>query len=139
MRVVSTNKTPFTLRQQMSRTIGVPEEQIVVDSAFIGGDFGGKGTSFDEYTCYFLARATGRPVKAEMRYADELGRRQPRHAAVLQLRTAVDERGRFLAHESRVAFDGGAYAGGKPMPRPGRRAAGSPRWRRTACRRCAWS
>ena len=63
MRVVSTNKTPFTLRQQLSRTIGVPEDQIVVDSATIGGDFGGKGTSFDEYICFFLARATGRPSK----------------------------------------------------------------------------
>ena len=114
VRVVSTNKTPFTLRQQMSRTIGVPEEQIVVDSAFIGGDFGGKGTSFDEYTCYFLARATGRPVRCEMRYVDELGAGNPRHAAVVHLRTAVDEQGRFLAHESRLVFDGGAYAGGKP-------------------------
>jgi CO/xanthine dehydrogenase Mo-binding subunit len=114
VRVVSTNKTPFTLRQQISRTIGVPEERIVVSSAFIGGDFGGKGTSFDEYTCYFLALATGRPVKAEMRYVDELGAANPRHAAVLDLRTAVDEQGHFLAHETRILFDGGAYAGGKP-------------------------
>jgi len=116
VRVVSTNKTPFTLRQQMSQTIGVPEDQIVVDSAFIGGDFGGKGTSFDEYTCFFLARATGRPVKAEMRYADELAAGNPRHASVAHLRTAVDAQGRFLAHESHIAFDGGAYAGGKPIP-----------------------
>lgn len=115
VRVVSTNKSPFSLRQQMSRTIGVPEDRIVVDSAFIGGDFGGKGTSFDEYTCYFLARATGRPVKAEMRYVDELGAGNPRHAAVLHLRTACDEHGRFLAHETRILFDGGAYAGGKPL------------------------
>jgi CO/xanthine dehydrogenase Mo-binding subunit len=115
VRVVSTNKTPFTLRSQMSRTIGVPEEQIVVDSAFIGGDFGGKGTSLDEYTCYFLARATGRPVRAEMRYADELGAGNPRHAARIQLRTAVDAEGHFLAHESHIVFDGGAYAGGKPL------------------------
>jgi CO/xanthine dehydrogenase Mo-binding subunit len=113
--VVSTNKTPFTLRAQMSETIGVPEEQIVVDSAFIGGDFGGKGTSFDEYTCYFLARATGRPLKAEMRYADELGAGNPRHAALLRLRTAVDAEGHFLAHESHIVLDGGAYAGGKPI------------------------
>src|SRR5207237_1340032 len=84
-------------------------------SAFIGGDFGGKGTSLDEYTCYFLARASGRPVKAEMRYADELGAANPRHSAVLRLRTAVDEQGHFLAHESRILFDGGAYAGGKPI------------------------
>jgi CO/xanthine dehydrogenase Mo-binding subunit len=115
VRVVSTNKTPFALRQQISRTTGVAEAQIVVDSAFIGGDFGGKGTSFDEYTCYFLARATGRPVKAEMRYVDELGAGNPRHAATLHLRTAVDREGRFLAHETRVVFDGGAYAAGKPI------------------------
>src|SRR5438046_4883333 len=114
-RRISTNKTPCTLRQQMSRTIGLPEEQIVVDSAFIGGDFGGKGTSFDEYTCYFLAKATGRPVKAEMRYTDELGAGNPRHASVLRLRTAVDAEGRFLAHETHIMFDGGAYAGGKPL------------------------
>ena len=115
VRVVSTNKTPFTLRAQMSRTIGVAEEQIVVDSAFIGGDFGGKGTSFDEYTCYFLAKACGRPVRAEMRYADELGAGNPRHAAVMRVRTAVDEEGHFLAHETHIVFDGGAYAGGKPL------------------------
>jgi CO/xanthine dehydrogenase Mo-binding subunit len=115
VRVVSTNKTPFGLRAQMSRTIGVAEERIVIDSAFIGGDFGGKGTSFDEYTCYFLARATGRPVKAEMRYTDELAAGNPRHPAVLRLRTAVDAEGHFLAHETNVLFDGGAYAGGKPL------------------------
>jgi len=51
-----------------------------------------------------------------MRYADELAAGNPRHASVAHLRTAVDERGRFLAHESRIAFDGGAYAGGKPIP-----------------------
>src|SRR5260370_16638875 len=99
----------------MSRTSGVPEEGIVIASAFIGGDFGGKGTSFDEYTCYCLAKATGRPVKAEMRYTDELGAGNPRHPAVLRLRTAVDAEGRFLAHETHIVFDGGAYAGGKPL------------------------
>ena len=39
-----------------------------------------------------------------MRYVDELAAGNPRHAAVVQLRTAVDEAGRFLAHESHVAF-----------------------------------
>lgn len=112
--VRSTNKAPFALRRQMSRTIDVPEAQIAVDSSFIGGDFGGKGTSLDEYTCYFLARATGRPVRAVMTYTDELGAASPRHPTVLRLRTALDEQGHFLAHESDVLFDGGAYAGGKP-------------------------
>ncbi|MBV9543316.1 MAG: molybdopterin-dependent oxidoreductase, partial [Chloroflexi bacterium] len=89
---------------------------IVVHSEFIGGDFGGKGLSLDEYMCYFLARATGRPVKAVMTYADELGAANPRHAATIHLRTAVDAGGHFLAHESTALLDGGAYAAGKPLP-----------------------
>jgi len=114
--VVSTNKAPFSLRTQMAAATGLPAEQIVVDSRFIGGDFGGKGLSIDEFACYFLARATGRPVKAVMTYVDELLATNPRHAGVLRLRTGVDREGRFVAHEARIVFNGGAYAAGKPAP-----------------------
>jgi CO/xanthine dehydrogenase Mo-binding subunit len=114
--VITTNKSPFHLRQQMASTIGVAEDAIVVHSEFIGGDFGGKGLSLDEYTCYFLARSSGRPVKAGMSYVDELAAANPRHSAIIRLRTAVDADGYFLAHESVALLDGGAYAAGKPLP-----------------------
>lgn len=114
VQVRSTNKSPFGLRQQIARSTGLPETSIEVDSRFIGGDFGGKGLSLDEYICVFLARATGRPIRTAMRYADELQRANPRHATRVRLRTAVDAEGHFLAHEADVLFDGGAYAAGKP-------------------------
>lgn len=114
--VVSTNKAPFNLRAQMAAALGVPAERIDIDSGFIGGDFGGKGYSPDEYACYYLARATGRPVKSVMSYVEELAAANPRHAATIRLRTAVDADGRFLAHEAQVVFDGGAYAAAKPLP-----------------------
>ncbi len=114
--VVSTNKAPFSLRTQMAAATGLPAEQIVVDSGFIGGDFGGKGLSIDEFACYFLARATRRPIKAVMTYVEELLATNPRHAGVLRLRTGVDREGRFVAHEARIVFNGGAYAAGKPAP-----------------------
>jgi carbon-monoxide dehydrogenase large subunit len=113
--VVSTNKAPFSLRTQMAAATGLEAAQIVVDSGFIGGDFGGKGLSLDEFACYFLARATGRPVKAVMTYADELLATNPRHAAVLRLRSGVDRAGLIVAHEAEVVFNGGAYAAGKPV------------------------
>lgn len=116
VRVTSTNKAPFVLREQFALATGVPEEQVVVDNGFIGGDFGGKGLSLDEYACYFLARATGRPVRAVTRYADELGATNSRHAAVIRLRTGVDRQGRFVAHHADVLFNGGAYCAGKPAP-----------------------
>ena len=114
--VVTGNKTPFALRDQMAVALGLPPERIEVDSGFIGGDFGGKGYAVDEYACYFLARSIGRPVKAVASYLDELTAGSPRHAATIRLRTGVDAEGRFVAHDARVVFDGGAYAGAKPLP-----------------------
>ena len=115
VRVVSTNKAPFALRQHMSVALGIPEARIVVDAGHIGGDFGGKGLSIDEFVLYYLARATGRPVRAVTRYADDLQATNTRHAATITLRTGVDSEGRIVAHTSRVVFDGGAYAAGKPV------------------------
>lgn len=112
--VVSTNKAPFTLARQMSATLGVPVERIVVDNGFIGGDFGGKGTSVLEFPLYYLARATGRPVKAVLGYADEIATVNTRHKTVLRLRTGVNRDGTFVAHAAEVWFNGGAYAAGKP-------------------------
>lgn len=116
VRVVTTNKAPFSLRNHLAKSLGIPESRIVVDAGHIGGDFGGKGLSLDEFALYFLARATGRPVRSVMRYADDLQATNTRHAARITLRTGVDREGRILAHTSRVVFDGGAYAAGKPVP-----------------------
>src|SRR5437763_367089 len=117
VRVVSTNKAPFNLRDQMAATLGLAKDRIVVDNGTIGGDFGAKGLSTDEFVLYHLAKATGRPVRAITRYADELTTINPRHASRIRLRTGVDADGRIVAHESHALFDGGAYAAGKPTVR----------------------
>ena len=114
--VITTNKAPFTLRNQMATALGVAPDLIEVDAGAIGGDFGGKGYSIYEYACYFLARVTGRPVRAVTSYADELATVNVRHAARMHLRSAVDADGRLLAHEADLLFDGGAYANAKPLP-----------------------
>ena len=115
-RVISTNKAPFGLRQQMAAATGHPTEKIVIHNEFIGGDFGGKGFSIDEYVCFYLARATGRPVRSIMSYLEDLNATAPRHAAELTLRTAVTRDGVFVAHSADVLFDGGAYAAAKASP-----------------------
>jgi CO/xanthine dehydrogenase Mo-binding subunit len=116
VRIINTNKSPAAVRQQLAAALELPESQIVIDATFIGGDFGGKGLSIDEFTCYFLARATGRPIKAVMAYADELQASNSRHSATMTLRTAVSGDGKFLAHQSQATIDGGAYAAGKVAP-----------------------
>ncbi|HEY1296154.1 MAG TPA: xanthine dehydrogenase family protein molybdopterin-binding subunit [Chloroflexota bacterium] len=116
IRIINTNKSPAAVRQQLATALDLPESQIVIDTTFIGGDFGGKGLSIDEFTCVFLARATGRPIKAVMAYVDELQASNSRHSAIMHLRTAVSKDGKFLAHASEAIIDGGAYAAGKVSP-----------------------
>ena len=114
VRVITTNKAPFALRDQMAATLGIPKERIVLETYSIGGDFGGKGLSPDEHVLYFLARAAGRPVRSVSRYADEMRATNTRHAARIRLRTGFDAEARIVAHDARVVFDGGAYAASKP-------------------------
>jgi carbon-monoxide dehydrogenase large subunit len=114
--VVSTNKSPFLLRQQLAVCTGLAPESIVVEQAHIGGDFGAKGFSMDEFPCYYLARATGRPVKYVKTYLDDMQTTNVRHPAEITIKTGVDRDGRFTAMDVRVLYNGGAYAAGKPVP-----------------------
>lgn len=114
--VITPNKQPYNVRDQMAQVTGLPKNKIVVEPSAIGGDFGGKGLTIDEFSCYFLAKATGRPIRFVDTYTDELRTGTTRHRMNVTLKTAVDADGNFIAHESTVVFNGGAYAGGKPSP-----------------------
>jgi CO/xanthine dehydrogenase Mo-binding subunit len=116
LRVITTNKAPFSLRLQLSTALDTPVELIEVESAVIGGDFGGKGLSIDEYVLAVLARRTGRPVRMTAAYDEELRAYAPRHGGRIRLRTGLDGGGRILAHAADLWFDGGAYAAAKPLP-----------------------
>ena len=112
--VQSPNKSPFKLRAYLAHVAGIKPETVVIEPTAIGGDFGGKGLTIDEYPCYFLAKATGRPVRFVQTYVDELQTGTTRHRSHITLRTAVDRDGTFLAHVSNIDYEGGAYAAGKP-------------------------
>jgi CO/xanthine dehydrogenase Mo-binding subunit len=116
LHVVSTNKSPFALRQQLSVATGVPQEKIVVESSWIGGDFGAKGLSIDEFPCAFLATATKRPIKYVRSYNDDMRTASIRHASKITIKGGYGRDGRIVALDMRVLFDGGAYCAGKVIP-----------------------
>ena len=113
--IQSPNKTPFMFRRQFAHVAGLAETDVIIEPSAIGGDFGGKGLTADEFPCYYLARATGRPVQHVATYTEEFRRGPTRHRTSLNLRSAVDEYGQFIAHVSTVVYDGGAYAATKPI------------------------
>lgn len=107
-------KAPFRLKEQLARQLSLPKDHIRVHIISVGGDFGGKGSPMDIPICYHLARATGRPVKMVMTYAEELTAGDPRHPSMVRLKTGVKRDGTLTARETEVIFNSGAYAAFKP-------------------------
>jgi CO/xanthine dehydrogenase Mo-binding subunit len=114
--VISTNKSPFSLREQFAVTTGLPQDKFVVHPSFIGGDFGAKGLSVEEFPCYYLAAASGRPVKFVRNYLDDIRSTTVRHASKITVKTGVTNDGKIVALHVNALFDGGAYAAGKVIP-----------------------
>jgi CO/xanthine dehydrogenase Mo-binding subunit len=82
-----------------------------------GGSFGGKQGSEDAILAYYLARAARSPVKFVESYQEELTDGQPRHPAVIVLRTGVKNDGRLWAWDAKVYYNGGAYGARTPRNR----------------------
>jgi CO/xanthine dehydrogenase Mo-binding subunit len=72
----------------------------------------------DTPTCYYLARAVGRPVRMVLTNPEELTQANPGHPSIIKLRTGVKKDGRIWARQAEVLSDGGAYCGFVPRPAP---------------------
>jgi CO/xanthine dehydrogenase Mo-binding subunit len=111
------HQSSFKVRRWMATHLGLSEEKIIVYPVALGGSFGGK-EGYEEVLCtYYLAAASGKPVKVVESYAEELLDGEPRHAAVIRLRTGVKRDGRLWAWEGKIFYNGGAYAARKPSPK----------------------
>ena len=113
--VWASNKTPYGLKEALSLAVGIGPDQVLVHPTFVGGDFGSKTPPFDEPLAYFLSVITGRPIKMVMDQTEELAAGNPKHAAVMYVRTGVTRDGKLTAHSQRMYFDSGAYAGLMPL------------------------
>jgi carbon-monoxide dehydrogenase large subunit len=112
----ASNKAPYLLMDYLRAGLGLSRDQLRLHILPLGGDFGGKGSVMDIPLLYFLAQATGRPVKMVMSYVEELTAGNPRHAATATVRSGVGADGRIGAQLMRVFFNSGAYAAFKPSP-----------------------
>ena len=103
-------KGPYVTRTHLAEWLQVEEEKIVFQLSPVGGDFGGKSSLMDIPLCYCLARATKRPVKMIMSYAEELTAASPRHPSIITIKTGVKSGGKLWAREVTAIFNSGAYA-----------------------------
>ena len=116
LHVICTNSAPFHLQDRLASAVGLPKEKVVIHPSFIGGDFGGKALTIEEFPMYYLALATKRAMKHVRTHADDIRSTHTRHASKTRVKMGLKADGTIEAFDVRVLFDGGAYAAGKPVP-----------------------
>ena len=109
------SKAPYRTRDGLAQTVDVPSDEIVIHHAYIGGDFGAKGTPIALPICYYLSKAAGRPVRMVFDYLEEFMAGNPRHATAVRLKTGVKKDGTLTAHHVQFMVNCGAYAAYKPF------------------------
>ena len=110
----SCSKVPYGVRDQVANALQIPQEKLVFNPVYIGGDFGGKGDFMDLAVVYLLSKKAGRPVKLVMGYDEEFAAGNPRHASIVHVKTGVKKDGTIVAHHMNFIFDSGAYGAFKP-------------------------
>jgi CO/xanthine dehydrogenase Mo-binding subunit len=110
----SCSKVPYGVRDQVANALQIPQERLVFNPVYIGGDFGGKGDFMDLAVVYLLSKKAGRPVKLVMDYDEEFAAGNPRHASIVHVKTGVKKDGTIVAHHMNFIFDSGAYGAFKP-------------------------
>ncbi|MEX0805157.1 MAG: xanthine dehydrogenase family protein molybdopterin-binding subunit [Candidatus Binatia bacterium] len=110
----SCSKVPYGVREQVANALQIPQEKLVFNPVYIGGDFGGKGDFMDLAVVYLLSKKAGQPVKLVMDYDEEFAAGNPRHASVVHVKTGVKKNGTLVAQHLNFIFDSGAYGAFKP-------------------------
>jgi CO/xanthine dehydrogenase Mo-binding subunit len=113
--VWSSNKSPFNMREQVGSALQIAPASLIIHPCYVGGDFGGKGDGNEVALCYALARKAGRPVKLLIDYTEELMAGNPRHGAVIKIKTGVKKNGLMIAEHIELVFDSGAYGSYRPQ------------------------
>ena len=113
--VWTSTQAPFYIRDELSQTLGIPENKIRVTATEVGGGFGGK-IYLQELMVAALAMAVRRPVKYIMSRKEDMLAATPAPQAVVELKTGMRSDGTLTALQARVVYDSGAFPGAPMLP-----------------------
>jgi CO/xanthine dehydrogenase Mo-binding subunit len=107
--VHSSTQTPSTVRVEIARLTGVPENRVRVRTAFLGGGFGAKVYVKMEALAVALSLLARRPVKVALTMEEQFFTIS-KHGSTFRIKSAVSKEGRITARYCEVIYNGGAYA-----------------------------
>lgn len=97
-------------RRQLAAMLQLPEDQVVVRYAAIGGAFGGREDLSIQHILALVAWKLKRPVALVWSREESIIGHHKRHPMTIHCRWGAKKDGRIIAVETEVIADGGAYA-----------------------------
>jgi CO/xanthine dehydrogenase Mo-binding subunit len=97
-------------RKQIARMLGLPEEQVIVRYAAIGGAFGGREDLSVQHLLALAAWKLQRRVGIVWSREESITAHHKRHPFRIHCRWGVTRDGRITAVQAELLADGGAYA-----------------------------
>ncbi len=113
--VWTSTQAPFYVRDELSQTLGIPENKIRVIAMEMGGGFGGKIYLY-ELMVAALAMVARRPVKHIMSRKEDMLAATPAPFAAVDLKTGMKRDGTLTAIKARLVYDSGAFPGAPMLP-----------------------
>ncbi|HEY8432090.1 MAG TPA: xanthine dehydrogenase molybdopterin binding subunit, partial [Sandaracinaceae bacterium] len=109
MHVESSTQHPSETQDIVARVIGVPKNQVVVQSLRMGGAFGGKEVQANPWAAIAAVgcQKTGRPVRVRLDRLRDFTMTGKRHPFLGRYRIGFDEHGHILAFDLELYADGG--------------------------------
>jgi nicotinate dehydrogenase subunit B len=102
----ASTQAPFQVRTTAAEALKIPEENVHVITPFVGGGFGGKKSGRQISEVVKLAKITGRPVQLAWTRKEEFFYDAFRPAAVVKMRSGLNEEGRITFWECDILFTG---------------------------------
>ena len=109
--VYTSTQSPFEFRQLIAILAGMPEGDLKVVPAEIGGGFGGKLVIYLEPLALILSRKTGVPVKFVMSRAEVLRATGPTSGSLIKVKLGATKDGKLTAAQVWMAYEAGGFAG----------------------------
>lgn len=109
MNVFSSTQHPSETQAVVAEVLGVPRNEVTVETRRMGGAFGGKETQANHTAAWtaLLACAAGRPVKVRLFRDDDQKITGKRHPFLIEYTVGFDDSGRLLALDVILQADAG--------------------------------
>ncbi|MGA9860231.1 MAG: xanthine dehydrogenase family protein molybdopterin-binding subunit [Solirubrobacteraceae bacterium] len=105
--VRTSTQAPFGTRDSLAELFGIATERIRVQTAPLGGAFGGKMMIIEPLVCSAVL-ATRRPVRLALTRSEDLAATNPAGAEILSVELGADAEGNLTGIRARVQVDRGS-------------------------------